>query len=165
MHLTARPCCLDPLVVVEVMDLTEQLKAWAKMIAATTAIGFVVGATAALVVNRYTGHREVIAPSFANKDPVFGTIPPHKIYGLANGSVRHAPASALATPTMTAWAPHGLSGRWLTWFHQYETSSPDGKPEPRLVAPLNARPLPPCGCGERVPVMALRRVVANRGGI
>jgi hypothetical protein len=51
------------------MDSTEQLKAWAKMIAATSAISFVVGATAALVANRYTGHREVNAPSFTNKTP------------------------------------------------------------------------------------------------
>jgi hypothetical protein len=89
------------------MESTEQLKAWAKMIAATTAISFALGATAALVANGYTGHHEDIAPAFTNKDPVFGTIPPHKIYGLANGSERHAPASALATPTMTARAPKG----------------------------------------------------------
>jgi hypothetical protein len=49
--------------VVEVMDSTEQLKAWAKMIAAISAIGFVLGATAALFANGYTGHREVIAPA------------------------------------------------------------------------------------------------------
>ena len=54
------------------MDSTEQLKAWVKMIAATTAIGFALGATAALVANRYTGHHEDIAPAFTNKDPVPG---------------------------------------------------------------------------------------------
>jgi hypothetical protein len=51
------------------MDSTKQLKAWAKMIAAISAISFVLGATAALVANRYTGHREVIAPAFTNKGP------------------------------------------------------------------------------------------------
>ena len=53
------------------MDLMEQLKAWAKMIAATTAIAFALGATAALVANRYTGHHEDIAPDFTTKDLVF----------------------------------------------------------------------------------------------
>jgi hypothetical protein len=46
------------------MNSTEQRKAWAKMIAAISAIGFVLGATAALFANGYTGHREVIAPAF-----------------------------------------------------------------------------------------------------
>ena len=71
MHLTARPCCLDPLAVVEAMDSTEQLKAWAKMTAATSAISFAIGATAALVADRYTGHRDVIAPADTNKIPAF----------------------------------------------------------------------------------------------
>jgi hypothetical protein len=57
------------------MDSTVQLKAWAKMIVATTAIGFALGATAALVANRYTGHHEDIAPAFTNKNPVFRNNP------------------------------------------------------------------------------------------
>jgi hypothetical protein len=61
--------------VVEVMESTEQLKAWAKMIAATTAIGFALGATAALVADRYTGHHEDIAPAFVNKNFVFRNNP------------------------------------------------------------------------------------------
>jgi len=53
------------------MDSTEQLKAWATMTAATSAISFALGATAALVANRYTGHRDVIAPTDTNKTPAF----------------------------------------------------------------------------------------------
>ena len=71
MHLTARPCCLDPLAAVEFLDSTEQLKAWAKMTAATGAISFALGATAALVANRYTGLRDIVAPAFTNKTPAF----------------------------------------------------------------------------------------------
>jgi hypothetical protein len=69
--LALTPCRLDLLAVVVAMDSTEQLKAWAKMIAATSAISFALGATAALVANRYTGHRDVIAPAFTNETPAF----------------------------------------------------------------------------------------------
>jgi hypothetical protein len=57
--------------VVEFMNSMEQPKAWAKMIAATTAIGFALGAAAALVANRYTEHHEDVAPDFTTKDLVF----------------------------------------------------------------------------------------------
>ena len=64
--------------VVEVMDSTEQLKAWAKIIVATTAVGFVLGVTAALVANGYTARREIVAPAFTNKTPALPSDPKHQ---------------------------------------------------------------------------------------
>jgi len=64
--------------VVEVMDSTEHLKAWAKMIVAATAVGFMLGVTAALFTNGYAGRPEVIAPAFTNKTPALPSDPKHQ---------------------------------------------------------------------------------------
>ena len=59
------PCCFAPLVMLEVLmlevlDHPVNGRFWAMRIVATSAIGFVLGATAAYAVSRYPGQREII---------------------------------------------------------------------------------------------------------
>jgi hypothetical protein len=104
--------------VVEVMDSTEHLKAWAKMIAATTAVGFVLGATAALFTNGYTGRREVIAPAFISKIPALPPDPTHQS-ATASCPVTKGSFDHLVGTSECRWivggaekvvAPHSISG-------------------------------------------------------
>lgn len=104
--------------VVEVLDSTEQLKAWAKMIVATTAVGFVLGATAALFANGYIGRPEIIAPSFTNKTPALPPDPKHQ-FATANCPVTKRSFDNLVGTSEYRWivggaekvvAPHSISG-------------------------------------------------------